>query len=420
MSKINNMSNKALNSQNAGSFRSAGNFVGYLLRSGETGLSCCTEILNDAGFLEQLDNLYEQQKVEFYNEFSPKVVAYWKSRDFAQERLIEAEKHAADPTYKVKNLDRAEAKRNVIVRKDAAFQSKPWTVRGGSKRAQEITNMVHKISTTQIYDEVRGRTGHQILQMLPNNATKEQVVHVIASIRAAMPADHPAVFTIHRDLKSHNLHLQGWISSKDWDSSKGEWRVHSRGDQSYFSTREAPGAIHQVFQTAMAEAGLKFTHADDASLPRITDSHPYVSELLRTRPKEDFVSGKVKDGMTSERARALCDQIGARVKAIDIKTATKAAEKVSYQKGIKFVNTLDVYESSRRSGRVNQLEKKAEFLEGSELDKMFLSDVLEMRAEQHDLDNELELIAAAAEAELAAAITAAKRHTQHISASKGL
>lgn len=265
MSKISNMSNKGLSSSNATKFRSAGNFVGYLLRGGETGLSCCTSLMTDDNFLHQLDALYEKQKSEFYTEFSPKTLEYWKNRDFDMERKVEAEKLAADPNYKVKNLDRSEQKRNVIVRKDAAFRSKPWHVRGGSEKAQSITDIAHKISVTQIYDQVQGRTGHQVMQMLPNDANKEQILHVINAMRNAVPKDHAAVFTVHKDINKHNLHIQGWISSKDWDSATGKWKEHSRNNQRYFETKAAPKAFHDICQTAMVEANLKFKHADDNS-----------------------------------------------------------------------------------------------------------------------------------------------------------
>ncbi|MEI8356566.1 MAG: hypothetical protein WCG31_10850 [Deltaproteobacteria bacterium] len=287
--------------------------------------------MNDEQFLKQLDDSFYKQKNEFYTEYSTKTLEYWKSRDFDKERLIEAEKAAADPSYKVKNIDRAEKKRETILRKDAAFQSKPWKVRGGSKRAQEITNITHKISVTQVIDQTKGRTGHQILQILPNNATKEQIIHVIASMRAAVPKGHPAVFTVHKDIKKHNLHIQGWVSTKEWDLKALAWKERPVGEIgkrvfSYFETEAGFKDYQEKCKVALAEAGLRFEHADDKTLPRVTGSHRYVQVLLKERSKADFISGKVKEGVRSEKVRVILDQIGARARAIEDKIQRKDAK----------------------------------------------------------------------------------------------
>lgn len=303
-----------------------------MLRGGETGLSCCTSIMDDDRFLSQLETLMEQQRTDFYKEFGSSL-DYWKNRDFDAERLVEAEKLAKNPDYKPKNLDRAEKKQQMILRKDEVFCSKPWKVRGGSQRAQEVTNIAYKVSVTQIIDQTKGRTGHQILQILPNNATKQQIIHVLASMRAAVPADTPCVFTVHKDLCKNNLHIQGWVSTKAWDFDLCTWKERQKDGQRQFSYFESEAGFldyQQKCKTAMLEAGLKFEHADDKTLPRVTDSHRYVSVLLKERPKADFISGAVKEGVRSEKVRMILDQIGARTRAIEEKKQRKSQEFYDY------------------------------------------------------------------------------------------
>lgn len=284
-------------------------------------MSCCNDIMNDPTFLRQLDDLYEQQKQEFHRGFPSSAIKYWQSRDFVKEREMEIAKFATDPTYKMKNLDRVEKKRAAIMCKHEVFSSKPWHVRGGSKRAQAVTDIAHKISVTQVYDQTKGRTGHQIQRTLPNGATKEQIIKVLAVMRDSIPSGQPAIFTIHKDVHKQNLHVQGWVSSKRWDEKTASWheRPVTKNGQREFAYFETAAGLHDYrskVEKAMTDAGLKFPHADDKSLPRVTDTHPFVQVLLKSHPKEDFISGEVKNGIRSEKVRAICDQIGARAKAI--------------------------------------------------------------------------------------------------------
>lgn len=77
-----------------------------------------------------------------------------------------------------------------------------------------------------------------------------------------------------------------------------------------------------------------------------------MQQLLRTRSKIDFISGKVKEGVRSEKVKVICDQIGARAKAIEIKTAMKAKAKAD-----SFYNYI---EESRSQMAVSRAIRKAE------------------------------------------------------------
>jgi hypothetical protein len=343
--------------------KNADTFTAYLLRGGETGLCCCTEIMDDPAFLQQLDQLYEQQKTDFYHEFPPDRLAQWKARDISSERKIEAEKVAADPTYKPKNLDRVAEKRETILRKDKIFQTKPYYIRRTKKdgqtvnrdQAQEVNHLIHKVSATQLAIQTSGRTGHQFLEILPNTATPEQITHIIASIREAIPAGYPALITVHKDVKKNNLHLQGWISSKEWDAAAGTWKkFHNdspwdaknkawknedakvKTNRSFLETPAGLNKFCSSVSQAVAETGLKFKHADDKSLPATSiNKHAYTRVLLRTHSKDDFISGKVKEGVKSERVRDECDQIGARAKAIQDKEKKNADIILALERGKK-------------------------------------------------------------------------------------
>ena len=118
--------------------KNADTFTAYLLRGGETGLCCCTEIMDDPTFLQQLDQLYERQKTDFYAEFTPTKLEFWKNRDIDKERAIEATKVAENPKYKLKNLDRVEALRETIIRKDNIFQTRPYYIRRTKKNGQTV------------------------------------------------------------------------------------------------------------------------------------------------------------------------------------------------------------------------------------------------------------------------------------------
>jgi hypothetical protein len=352
----------------------ADTFVGYLLRSGETGLSCCTEIMTDTNFLQQLNDSYEQQKVDFYKEFTPKKLEYWKNRDFGKEREVEAAKLAADPKYKMKNLDRAEKERDTILRKDAVFQSKPYHVRGGSKNNQKINNIVHQISATQVLSQTRGRIGHEVLFFLPNDLTRRQITHILNAMRKAIPAGYPAVFTLHKDLLENNLHIQGWISSKEWDSSKGGWKSYQnekttgkefKKNRGYFETEAGFNTFRTKCDEAFQEAGCKFKHADDKSLPRVTGhgkvdrDHPFVQQMLRTQPRQDFISGKVLElvnpaGRNAESLKITLGQIGARAKAIDLKIARQANAKRILRRGKDFFNEIEEFQSQMAVNRANR------------------------------------------------------------------
>lgn len=354
---------KPMNTKESSNFKPADTFTGYLLRGGETGFCCCTEIMDDPVFLEQLDHLYEQQKSDFYKEFTPSKLAFWKNRDFKIEKRIEAEKMAADPKYKPKDLRRAEAQRNTILRKDKIFQTKPYYIRRTKKngqtvnrdQAQKVNNIIHKISATQLAAQTSGKTGYKFLEILPIHATKEQVIHILSQIRKAIPAGFPALITIHKDLKENNLHLQGWISSKEWEA--GAWKQYHnsaeemidkvrinprtgepvidtrtkkeivdkiRTNRSYFDSEAGLDTFRLAVAQAVAETGLKFKHAGDKSLPATATRHQYTRTLLRTRSTEDFISGKVKEGVKSQIVRDECDQIGARAKAIQDKEKKNA------------------------------------------------------------------------------------------------
>ena len=71
----------------------------------------------------------------------------------------------------------------------------------------------------------------------------------------------------------------------------------------------------------MSEAQLSFKHSNDHSIPRVTDSHPFVQRLLQEFPKQAFIDGTVTDlaGVRSDRVRQIIVMHGARAKAIQEK-----------------------------------------------------------------------------------------------------
>jgi len=304
--------------------RNASNFVQYLLKGSETGLTCCTPIMDNPAFVASVNSLYQQQKREFYTEFSADRIKAWRERALTDQ-----------DSQKVHN------NRARILTRDDIFKSRARRVPNGTERANTITQLVHRISATQLFENTRGQTGHQFQHMLPNNASADQVLHVLTGIRDAMPADRPAVFTVHKDVKKHNLHIQGWISPRAYDPETGCWkklgahftkeekaagkksRAESHREVDYFQSREGFLELHATVNRLMSEAQLSFKHANDNSIPRVSDSHPFVQRLLQEYPKEAFIDGSIKDlaNVRSEKVRHIIDMHGARAKAIQKKEA---------------------------------------------------------------------------------------------------
>ena len=302
--------------------RNASNFVQYLLKGSETGLTCVTPIMDDPSFVAAVNSLYQQQKHEFYQEFSQDRIKSWRERVLTDQ-----------DSQKVHN------NRARILTRDDIFKSRARRVPNGTERANSITQLVHRISATQLFENTRGQTGHQFQHMLPNIASAEQILHVLTGIRDAMPPDRPAVFTVHKDTRKHNLHIQGWISPRAYDPETGCWkklgshftkeekaagkksRAESHREVDYFQSREGFLHLHATVNRLMQEAQLSFKHASDVKIPRVTDSHPFVQRLLQEYPKQAFIDGTIKDlaGVRSEQVRRIIDMHGARAKAIQEK-----------------------------------------------------------------------------------------------------
>jgi len=270
------------------------------------------------------NSLYQQQKREFYTEFSHDRIKSWRERVLTDQ-----------DSQKVYN------NRARILARDDIFKSRARRVPNGTERANTVTQLVHRISATQLFENTRGQTGHQFQQMLPNNASAEQILHVLTGIRDAMPADRPAVFSVHKDTRKHNLHIQGWISPRAYDPESGCWkklgahftkeekaagkksRAESHREVDYFQSREGFIELHSVVNRLMQEAQLSFKHANDHSIPRVTDSHPFVQRLLQEFPQKMFIDGTIMDlaNVRSEKVRQIINMHGARAKAIQEKEA---------------------------------------------------------------------------------------------------
>ena len=324
--------------------RNASNFVQYLLKGSETGLTCCTPIMDDPRFIASVNSLYQQQKREFYQEFSADRIKAWRERVLTDH-----------DSQKVHN------NRARILTRDDIFKSRARRVPNGTERANSITQLVHRISATQLFENTRGQTGHQFQQMLPNIASAEQILHVLTGIRDAMPPDRPAVFTLHKDTRKHNLHIQGWISPRAYDPETGCWkklgshftreekaagkksRAESHREVDYFQSREGFLELHATVNRLVSEAQLSFKHASDHTLPRVTDSHPFVQRLLQEYPKQTFSDGTVKDlaGVRSERVRQIIDMHGARAKAIQEKEALEHQIEQQNEAFVSAVSTAD-------------------------------------------------------------------------------
>ena len=150
-------------------------------------------------------------------------------------------------------------------------------------------------------------------------------------------------------MKKHNLHIQGWISPRAYNPETGCWkklgahfsaeekaagkksRAESHREVDCFQSREGFLELHATVNRLMFEAQLSFKHASDHSLPRVTDSHPFVQRLLQEYPKQAFIDGSIIDlaGVRSERVRQIIDMHGTRAKAIQAKEVLE--QKIEHQ-----------------------------------------------------------------------------------------
>ena len=263
---------------------SASKFVAYLLRGTETGACCATEALKDSG---RYHELLASQKRDFDTKFSSEVVEWWRNRELTEN-----------------DSKKVHQNRERVLLRDEVFRQKSARVRKGTAAAQEITDAVHVISQTQQYMQPNGRTGIEFTRPLPNYASSEQILGALRGIRACVPKDIPAVFTVHYDGHGKNLHIQGWISTRPWDAENKTWAAPSK----LLTTPKGLSAFRKMTDEAVEQHDLKWKGQLDVAAPKVTVHHPYIRNLVQNISHKDFLKGEFLAGIQNDRLRMCAKQ----------------------------------------------------------------------------------------------------------------
>ena len=111
-------------------------FIGYLMREGETGLLCVSEIMRDGKFQQDLQQLQRQQKTDFLTQFGGKV-DWWQNRQLSEKDSPKVHANRARVLARASMIEDTGPKRKIHRTLD-------------HERIQEV---VHSISLTQKFAE---------------------------------------------------------------------------------------------------------------------------------------------------------------------------------------------------------------------------------------------------------------------------
>lgn len=276
---------RVLNARESGN---ASGLAAYLLRDEETQACASTAIMDDPYFRVQINELLATQKLEFNSKFPRDAVEKWRARQILE----------SDSRKVVANRER-------ILGRDAVFKQRtPHLKKIMPEHIRRTIHLVHRLSQTQQYtNPTTARTGRDFLRPIPNSATDEKILEALRAVRDLVPAIVPAFFTIHID-NNKNKHLCGWISSNKWDKDKGEWVTGTSLD-----TKAGFIAFRDSVEHRLENIVGRFRWADDPNCPKVTTFHPYVRNLIKSMPHDDFVKGDFLRALPDGRLKECCRQM---------------------------------------------------------------------------------------------------------------
>lgn len=187
-------------------------FIGYLMRIGETGLICVSEIMKDVTFQQDLGKLQKQQKDDFISQFGGKL-EWWQNRQLTENDSPKVHANRARVLARSALIEDTGPKRKIHRTPD-------------HERIQEV---VHSISLTQKFHQTAGgSSGKEFIEPLPRSLLNdpdgtEKIKAAVLAVRDCFPATLPVVLTVHFDKSGQNPHIQGWISEKAWNIDAGGW-----------------------------------------------------------------------------------------------------------------------------------------------------------------------------------------------------
>jgi hypothetical protein len=300
-------------------FGNASQFIGYLMRTGETGLLCVSEIMRDEIFQEGLGRLQQQQKADFLSQFGSKL-DWWRHRELTEKDSPKV--HA--------NRARILARASMV--EDGGPQRK-------IHRTPEHTNVqeiVHTVSLTQKFHQtVGGSSGKEFIEPLPKSLLTdsdgaEKIKAAVLAVRDCFPSTLPIVLTVHFDKSGQNPHIQGWLSEKTWNNEAGCWgKPHELLDTSAGLQK----LWVDVAQAVKDATGTSFNrnNTDDPLRPKRTVFHPRTSYWVQQYQHADLIKGDFlrleQNPKAREATRQLIEQVRYdRNKLIQVKSVARFDE----------------------------------------------------------------------------------------------
>jgi len=275
-------------------------FVGYLMRSGETGLLCVSEIMRDEIFQQDLENLQRHQKDDFIRQFGEKL-DWWRHRELTKKDSPKV--HA----NKARVLARA-----VLVEDKGTTRKIHRTPE--HTRVQEV---VHSISLTQRFHQTAGKAaGKEFIEPLPKSLLTdpdgaEKIKAAVLAVRNCFPSNLPLVLTVHVD-GGHNPHLQGWLSEKTWNVENKCWdKPHELLDTAA-GLEKLWGDVAKAVTDATGTSFNRNT-TDDPVRPKRTVFHPRTAYWVQQYKHDDLITGDFlrleQNPKAREAVRQLVEQV---------------------------------------------------------------------------------------------------------------
>ncbi len=276
-------------------------FIGYLMRIGETGLICVSEIMKDVTFQQDLGKLQKQQKADFISQFGGKL-EWWQNRQLTENDSPKVHANRARVLARAAMIDDTGPKRKIHRTPDHT-------------RVQEV---VHSISLTQKFHQTAGgSSGKEFIEPLPKSLLTdpdgaEKIKAAVLAVRDCFPATLPVVLTVHFDRSGQNPHIQGWISEKAWNIEAGCW------DKPHELLDTAAGLKKlwvEVAEAVKGATGASFNRdkVDDPLRPKRTVFHPRTAYWVQQYKHDVLIKGDFlpleQNPKAREAARQLIEQV---------------------------------------------------------------------------------------------------------------
>ena len=282
-------------------FGNASAFIGYLMRAGETGLLCVSEIMRNEIFQRDVVNLQRQQKTDFLTQFGSKL-DWWQNRQLTDKDSLKVRANRARILARAQMVDDDGLIRKIHRTPDHEL----------------IQEVVHSISLTQKFHQTAGgSSGKEFIEPLPRSLLidpdgAEKIMAAVLAVRDCFPANLPVVLTVHFDRSGQNPHIQGWVSAKSWNSENGTW-------DKPLALLDTPAGLQKLWvdvTKAVTDAtGASFNRdkSDDPLRPKRTVFHPRTAYWMQQYTHADLIKGTFlqleQNAKAREATRQLIEQV---------------------------------------------------------------------------------------------------------------